>query len=484
MSLFATKSVEKLMAESAGQGTGGHGHGQLKRTLGAVQLVALGIGAIVGAGIFVLTGVASAQHAGPAVVYSFMAAAFGCALAGFCYSEFSTMIPIAGSAYAYSYATLGELVAWVIGWALVLEYAVGAATVSVGWSGTVVSILGSLGITLPQAMLASPWDVNPGVMNLPAVLIIMLITAILIKGIQESARFNAAIVGIKLTVVVLFIVLGYAYINRDNYVPFLPANTTGEFGAFGWTGVLAAAGQIFFAYIGFDAVSTAAQEAKNPSRDMPIGIVGSLAVCTVLYILYALVLTGIVNYKELNVAAPYALAVDRMSGMPWLGFWMKVGSLLGLTTVMLVMLLGQSRVFYSMSRDGLLPELFSEIHDKFQTPWKSNLVLMVFVSLLAAFTPISQLGQLTSIGTLAAFIVVCIGIIILRRTHPNLHRPFRTPLVPLLPIMGVIANFGLMYALSKLTWIAFVCWMSLGLVIYFTYSKSRSVLQRSLASSR
>lgn len=484
MNPFATKSVEKLMAESAGEGTGGHGHGALKRTLGSIQLVALGIGAIVGAGIFVLTGVASAQHAGPAVVYSFIAAAIGCALAGFCYSEFSTMIPIAGSAYAYSYATLGELVAWIIGWALVLEYAVGAATVSVGWSGTVVSILASLGITLPQWLLASPWDAMPGMMNLPAVLIIIVITAILIKGIQESARFNAVIVAIKLIVVILFIVLGYAYINRENYVPFLPQNPTGEFGNFGWTGVLAAAGQIFFAYIGFDAVSTAAQEAKNPKRDMPIGIVGSLAVCTVLYILYALVLTGIVNYKELNVAAPYALAVDRMRGLPWLGFWMKLGSLLGLTTVMLVMLLGQSRVFYSMSRDGLLPGLFSEIHDKFRTPWKSNLMLMVFVSLLAAFTPISQLGQLTSIGTLAAFIVVCIGIIILRRTHPHLPRPFRTPMVPLVPILGVIANFALMYSLSRLTWIAFTLWMSLGLVIYFTYSRWRSVLQRSLVSSR
>lgn len=484
MSLFATKSVDKLMAESAGEGTGGHGHGALKRTLGATQLVALGIGAIVGAGIFVLTGVASAEHAGPAVVYSFIAAAIGCALAGFCYSEFSTMIPIAGSAYAYSYATLGELVAWIIGWALVLEYAVGAATVSVGWSGTVVSILVPLGINLPPSLLNSPWDVTPGVMNLPAVLIIMAITAILIKGIQESARFNAAIVAIKLIVVILFIILGYAYINRDNYVPFLPPNTTGEFGNFGWTGVLAAAGQIFFAYIGFDAVSTAAQEAKNPKRDMPLGIIGSLAVCTVLYILYALVLTGVVNYKELNVAAPYALAVDRMKGMPWLGFWMKFGSLLGLTTVMLVMLLGQSRVFYSMSRDGLLPGLFSEIHDKFRTPWKSNLVLMVFVSLLAAFTPISQLGQLTSIGTLAAFIVVCIGIIVLRKTHPHLPRPFRTPFVPVLPILGVLANFALMYSLSKLTWLAFVCWMGLGLAIYFSYSRNRSVLQLSLASRR
>lgn len=475
MSLTATKSVDQLMQES-----GGTGHGELKRTLGAVQLVALGIGAIVGAGIFVLAGTAAANHAGPGVVYSFIAAAIGCALAGLCYSEFSTMIPIAGSAYAYSYATLGELVAWIIGWALVLEYAVGAATVSVGWSGTIASILHSAGIDLPQQFLASPWDMEPGVVNLPAVLVIVLITGILIRGIQESARFNAFVVAVKLTVVVAFIALGYAYINRANYVPFLPENTSGEFGKFGWTGVMAAAGNIFFAYIGFDAVSTAAQEAKNPKRDMPIGIIGSLTVCTILYILYALVLTGIVNYKELAVAAPYALAVDRMTGLPWLGFWMKLGSLLGLTTVMLVMLLGQSRVFYSMSKDGLLPKVFSEIHAKFRTPWKSNLLLMLFVGLLAGFTPISLLGQLTSIGTLCAFIVVCIGIIVLRRTRPELPRPFRTPMVPLIPILGVLANFALMYSLDLLTWKAFLVWMAIGLVVYFGYSRAHSKVQRAL----
>jgi APA family basic amino acid/polyamine antiporter len=358
---------------------------------------------------------------------------------------------------------------------------VGAATVSVGWSGTVVSILNSAGIYLPPQLQASPWDVTPGLVNLPAMFVIVLITMILIKGIQESARFNSVVVAVKLTVVVLFIVLGYSYINRANYTPFLPENTTGVFGEFGWTGVMAAAGNIFFAYIGFDAVSTAAQEAKNPKRDMPIGIIGSLAVCTVLYILYALVLTGIVNFKELNVAAPYALAVDRMKDMPWLGFWMKLGSLLGLTTVMLVMLLGQSRVFYSMSRDGLIPKLFSDIHPKFRTPWKSNLLLMLFVGVLAGFTPIALLGQLTSIGTLCAFIVVCIGILVLRKTRPDLPRPFRTPLVPLVPILGVIANFALMYSLQTLTWAAFLVWMAVGLVVYFSYSRSRSHLQLSLA---
>ncbi len=474
MSLFATKSIDRLIEEG-----GDHSGSELKRSLSAMQLVALGVGGIVGAGIFVLAGTIAANHAGPAVVYAFIAAATGCALAGFCYSEFATMVPIAGSAYTYSYATLGELVAWIIGWALVLEYAVGAATVSVGWSGTIVSILGSAGIHSPQQFIASPWDTVPGIVNLPAVLIIMVITGILIYGIQESARFNAIVVVVKVAVVVMFIVLGYAYINRDNYVPFLPENTTGEFGKFGWTGIAAAAGNIFFAYIGFDAVSTAAQEAKNPKRDMPIGIIGSLGVCTVLYILYALVLTGVVNYKELDVSAPYALAVDRMTGLPWLGFWMKLGSLLGLTTVMLVMLLGQSRVFYSMSKDGLLPQVFSEVHHRFRTPWKSNLLLFVFVSILAGLTPISLLGQLTSIGTLCAFIVVCIGIIVLRRTRPDLPRPFKTPLVPLIPALGVIVNFGLMYSLDALTWKAFLAWMVLGLVIYFAYSRFHSKLRSS-----
>jgi len=469
MSLFATKPLEQLLSEAEGR------H-ELKRTLGGVQLVALGIGAIIGAGIFTLAGVAAANHAGPAVVYSFILAAIGCALAGFCYSEFSTMIPIAGSAYTYAYATMGELLAWIIGWALVLEYAVGAATVAVGWSATLVSILKDFGITFPQTLLASPFDGNPGSMNLFALLVIFLVSAVLIVGIQESARFNSLIVAVKLVVVVLFITVGYFYVNDSNYTPFLPENTTGKFGDFGWTGVARAAGMIFFAYIGFDAVSTAAQEAKNPKRDMPIGIIGSLAACTVLYILYALVLTGIVNYKDLAVPAPLAVAVDRITDYPWLGKLMKLGSLAGLTSVMLVMLLGQSRVFYSMSRDGLLPKVFSQIHPKFKTPYLSNLILMVTVSILAAFTPISVLGSLTSIGTLCAFVLVCIGIIIMRRTQPNLERPFRTPFVPLLPILGVLANVALMASLDALTWQAFGVWMVLGLVVYFLYSRSHSRL--------
>ncbi|HVT95014.1 MAG TPA: amino acid permease [Bryobacteraceae bacterium] len=472
MSLFATKPIESLLAEAEGE------HG-LKRSLSALSLIALGIGAIIGAGIFTLTGVAAATHAGPAMVYSFLLAAAGCAFAGICYSEFSTMIPIAGSAYTYSYATLGELVAWIIGWALVLEYAVGAATVSVSWAATFDSILLSFGIEMPRALVASPFDPQPGSINLVAVIIICIVSLILIRGIRESARFNDFIVVLKVAVVVFFIGIGYFFINYQNYHPFLPPNT-GHFGAFGWSGVLAGAGQIFFAYIGFDAVSTAAQEARNPKRDMPIGIIGSLAICTILYILYSLVLTGIVNYKELDVAAPLAVAVDRMKGLPWIGFLMKLGSLCGLTSVMLVMLLGQSRVFYSMSNDRLLPKLFSDLHPVHRTPWKSNMLLMVFVSLGAAFTPIARLGNLTSIGTLFAFVVVCIAVVIMRRKRPDLPRPFKTPFVPLVPIVGVLVNIGLMLGLGAVTWIAFLIWMAVGLAIYFAYSRHSSLVgQRS-----
>ncbi|MDQ2843916.1 MAG: amino acid permease [Acidobacteriota bacterium] len=469
MSLFATKPIQVLLAEAEGDKS-------LKRTLSALSLVALGIGAIIGAGIFTLTGIAAATHAGPALTYSFILAASGCAFAGLCYSEFSTMIPIAGSAYTYSYATLGELVAWIIGWALVLEYAVGAATVSVSWAATFDSILNSFGIGLPRAIVASPFDPQPGQVNLIAVLILCVVSGILIRGINESAKFNDFIVILKVTVVVFFIGIGYFFINRNNYHPFLPQNT-GKFGAFGWSGVLAGAGQIFFAYIGFDAVSTAAQEARNPKRDMPIGIIGSLAICTVLYILYGLVLTGVVNYKDLNVAAPLAVAVDHMKGLPWIGFLMKLGSLCGLTSVMLVMLLGQSRVFYSMSNDRLLPKLFSDVHPRFRTPWKSNLLLLLFVSLGAAFTPIARLGNLTSIGTLFAFVVVCIAVVIMRKKEPSLPRPFKTPLVPVLPFVGVLVNLGLMAGLGAITWAAFLIWMTLGLFIYFSYSRHTSLVQ-------
>ncbi len=472
--LFTKKPLKELLRESH------DGEGQeagLKRTLSATSLVALGVGAIVGAGIFTLTGVAASTHAGPALVYSFLLAAVGCAFAGFCYSEFSTMIPVAGSVYTYAYATVGELPAWVVGWALILEYAVGSATVAVSWSATIASVLADLKITIPHTLLASPFDKEPGMVNVPAILIVVMISGILVIGVQESARFNAVIVFIKVAVVILFIAAGYFYIHKANYKPFVPPNT-GKFGAFGWSGILAAAGQIFFAYIGFDAVSTAAQEAKNPKRDMPIGIIGSLVICTALYVLYSMVLTGVVNYRQLNVAAPLAVAVDRMKGLPWLGEVMKLGSLLGLTSVILVMLLGQSRVFYSMARDGLLPKLFAHLHPKFHTPWFSNVALMIFVSVGAAFTPIGDLGDLTSIGTLFAFALVCVGVIIMRRTDPDLERPFRTPWVPVLPALGVMVNVLLMFGLGAITWTAFLAWMAIGLVCYFAYGRFHSDLDK------
>ncbi len=467
--LFATKPLSVILADSEKE--------SLRRSLGPIQLVALGIGAIIGAGIFTLTGIAAADFAGPAIALSFVVAAAGCAFAGFCYSEFATMLPIAGSAYTYAYATMGELIAWIIGWALVLEYAVAAATVSVSWSSTTDSILRSFGIRLPPSLLASPYDPTPGILNLPAMVILFIISGILIVGIKESARFNALIVVIKVTVVIMFIGIGYFFINYANYHPFIPPNTTGEFGHFGSTGIMKGAARIFFAYIGFDAVSTAAQETKNPKRDMPIGILGSLGIATVLYILYGFVLTGVVNYKDLHVAAPLAVAVDHMRGIPWLGFVMKLGSLAGLTSVMLVMLLGQSRVFFSMSRDGLIPRLFSDIHPTHRTPWKSNLLLMVICALLGGLVPITQLGDITNIGTLFAFVMVCIGIVVMRKTRPDLPRPFRTPMVPLVPILGVLINVALMASLSGVTWTVFLIWMGTGLIVYFVYSRRHSRIQ-------
>jgi len=483
MSLFATKSVEQIKAESEGE------HG-LKRTLGPTQLVALGIGAIIGAGLFSLTGIAAANNAGPAVTLSFVLASIACAFAGLCYSEFATMIPIAGSAYTYSYATMGELLAWIIGWDLVLEYAVGASTVAVSWSGYVASLLKDFGINLPLQYINSPFqtltlengEVIRGIVNIPAVLVVVAISLVLVVGIQESARFNAVIVALKVSVVVIFIIAGWGYINSANYVPYIPQNT-GVSGEFGFSGVLRAAGVVFFAFIGFDAVSTAAQEAKKPQRDMPIGIIGSLVVCTILYVLFAHVLTGIVNYKDLDNAAPVAVAIDQ-TPYQWLKTAIKLAIIAGYTSVILVMLLGQSRVFYSMSRDGLLPRLFSDIHEKFRTPWRSNLLFMLFVSLFAAFAPIHFVGHMTSIGTLFAFTLVCIGIIVMRKTHPDLPRPFRTPFVPVVPILGIIANVALMFGLGVDNWLRLVIWLAIGMVIYFGYSRKKSHLQKSLAEKQ
>ena len=473
MSLFTKKPLERILSES--EAGGEHA---LKRTLTASQLIALGIGAIIGAGLFSLTGIAAAHHAGPAVTLSFVLAAVGCAFAGLCYSEFATMIPIAGSAYTYSYATMGELMAWIIGWDLVLEYAVGAATVAVSWSRYVVSLAHDFGIELPAQWVNSPFvalpDGSHAIINLPAIIVVMLMSTLLIVGIQESARVNTVIVCLKVGVVILFILFGWAYINKANYVPYIPENT-GVSGQFGFSGVLRAAGVVFFAFIGFDAVSTAAQEAKNPQRDMPIGIIGSLVVCTVLYVLFAHVLTGIVPYKMLDDAAPVAVAVDR-TPYTWLKTAVKMAIIAGYTSVILVMLLGQSRVFFSMSRDGLLPKFFSDVHPKFKTPWRSNLLFMVFVALFGALAPIQIVGEMTSIGTLFAFVLVSAGILLMRKTHPDMPRPFRTPLVPLVPILGILFNLALMFGLGWENWTRLFVWMAIGLMVYFGYSRSHSKL--------
>ena len=482
MNLFATKPLTRIIAESEGEHS-------LKRTLGPMQLVALGIGAIIGAGLFSLTGIAAALHAGPAVTIAFALAAFGCAFAGLCYSEFSTMIPIAGSAYTYSYATMGELMAWIIGWDLVLEYAVGASTVAVSWSGYVASLFKDFGIILPPRLIASPFQqitladgsTGYGLINLPAIIVVVGISVLLMIGIQESARANAVVVTLKVAVVILFIVFGWSYINSANYTPYIPPNEGP--GHFGWSGIVRAAGVVFFAFIGFDAVSTAAQETKNPQKHMPIGIIGSLVVCTILYVLFAHVLTGIVSYKELNNAAPVATAIDR-TGMEWMKKAIKLAIIAGYTSVILVMLLGQSRVFYSMSRDGLLPKIFSDVHPRWRTPWRSNMVFMVFVGLFAAFAPIQIVGEMTSIGTLFAFVLVCIGIMVMRRTHPELPRPFRTPLVPLVPILGIAANLFLMFGLGLENWLRLFVWLFIGLAIYFGYSRHHSRLNRAEPAHR
>ncbi len=477
--LFATKPLARLLHEAEGVGE----KTTLNRTLSAGNLVALGIGAIIGAGIFTLTGHAAADYSGPAIVLSFLFSALGCALAGFCYSEFATMIPIAGSAYTYAYATMGELLAWIIGWDLVLEYALGAATVAIGWSGTLVSLLHSFGINLPPALIASPFhpvllptgEQVYGIINLPALFIVVAISMLLMVGIEESATFNSIIVVVKVAVVIVFIAVGYSYINPANHVPFIPPNEGGD--KYGWPGVFRGASSIFFAYIGFDAVSTAAQEAKNPKRDMPLGILGSLAICTLLFIGFAWVLTGVVNYKELNVASPVALAVDRMQ-IGWLGLLMKFAVLAGLTSVMLVMLLGQSRVFFSMSRDGLLWPAFSKLHPRFRTPYMSNVMLMIFCGIFASFFPISVVGEMTNIGTLFAFVLVSIGIIIMRKTQPDLPRPFKTPLVPFLPIASVLVNTWLMTNLGLENWMRLFGWLGIGLTIYFTYGRYHSKLAK------
>jgi basic amino acid/polyamine antiporter, APA family len=489
MSLFVRKPMAALLNEA--EETGTH---TLKRTLGAGGLIALGIGAIIGAGLFSITGMAAANHAGPAITISFVVAALGCLFAGLCYAEFASMIPVAGSAYTYSYATMGEFIAWIIGWDLVLEYAVGAATVGISWSRYLVKFLEGFDVYLPHALTLGPWD--GGIINLPAVFIIVLMSLLLIKGTKESATVNGFIVALKIAVVLIFIFLGWKYINNSNYNPYIPDNN-GTFGEFGFSGIIRAAAIVFFAYIGFDAVSTAAQEAKNPKRDMPWGILGSLAICTVLYILFAHVMTGVTSYSTFagkDGIAPVAVAIDHMgkadaSGTiqpdyPWLNRAIIVAILAGYASVILVMLMGQSRVFFSMSKDGLIPRIFSSVNPRTQTPAKNNLLFMLFVSAFAAFVPARVVGEMTSIGTLFAFILVCIGVWVMRRKMPELKRAFATPLVPLVPILGIITCLFMMVFLPMDTWIRLLVWMLIGMDIYLAYGAKHSHMGNGTTSRR
>jgi basic amino acid/polyamine antiporter, APA family len=480
MSLFIKKPLDQLMAQDGDSDKG------LKRTLGPLNLIALGIGAIIGAGLFVRTAAAAGDAAGPAVVISYIVAGIGCAFAGLCYAEFASMIPIAGSAYAYAYVTMGEFMAWIIGWALVLEYALASATVSIAWSEYLNSLLGG---AIPYEWCHSPWETSvtgvSGIVNIPAIFILIILTLVLIKGTQESANLNAVIVFVKVSIVLIFIALGWGFINDANYTPFtIPADFAGHeaWNKHGWGGVLGGASIVFFAFIGFDAVSTAAQEAKNPKRDMPIGLLGSLAICTILFVLFSHVLTGLANWQEFKVAgkeASVAYAINNyMPGYGWLATLITVAILAGFSSVILVMLMGQSRVFYSMSKDGLVPKVFSELHPKFRTPFKANWILFVFVALFGGFVPGSVAGDLTSFGTLFAFVLVCLGILVMRAKNPEAVRPFKTPLVPFVPVMGMLICAALIYGLDYKTQLMAFGWLLIGLVIYFTYSKKNSLLRK------
>ena len=494
MDLFRRKSISALQAEAETSTA-------LRRSLGAFNLTALGIGAIIGTGIFVLTGTVAAQNAGPAVVLSFVFAGIASMFAALCYSEFASLVPIAGSAYTYGYATLGEFFAWIIGWDLILEYALGAVTVAIGWSGYVVSFLRDLGIQVPPhfsaarglcvsvvdgstqaaadcaALAGGPYV--SALFNMPAVLIIALVTTLLVIGIKESASVNNVIVVIKVAVVLLFIALAAHAVNPDNWHPFIPANT-GARESFGFTGVVSGAGVVFFAYIGFDAVTTAAQEAKNPQRDMPIGILASLIICTVLYIIVAAIATGVVPYAELNVPDPIALVADR-AGLGWIATFIKLGAIAGLSSVILVMLLGQSRIFYTMSKDGLLPPVIGKVHPRFKTPYVTSIVTGVAVAIPAGFLTVREAGSLVSIGTLLAFVIVALAVMVLRWREPVLHRPFKTPMVWVVAPLSALSALYLMYFLPWRTWERLLIWLAIGLVIYFVYGVRHSVLNRNPA---
>lgn len=481
MNLFVKKTAEELLQEA--ENDGGRG---LKRVLGPFGLIALGVGVIIGAGLFSVTGIVAGAHTGPAIVISFALAAIACALAGLCYAEFASMIPVAGSAYTYSYFTMGELVAWIIGWDLVLEYAVAAVAISISWSKYFCIMMSDIGYALPTELTACPAE--GGTFNLPAAILVIILSLILMRGTSGSSKFNDLMVTLKIAVVLAFIGIGFKYINTDNLTPFIPANT-GVFGEYGWSGILRGAAIVFFAYIGFDAVSTAAQETKNPRRNMPIGIMGSLIVCSVLYMVFSLVMTGVVNYKEYIGAdsiAPAATAVAHMGEMgangtivpafPWLNRGIILAILLGYASVVLVMMMGQSRVFYSMSKDGLLPPLFSHLHKRYHTPARSNLLFMVLISILAGIIPPSVAGEMTSIGTLFAFSLVCLGVIVVRRTQPNAPRGFKTPFVPWVPAAGLVCCIGMMLFLPAETWIRLVMWMLIGIDIYSFYGIKHSVI--------
>ncbi|GHO82872.1 amino acid permease [Dictyobacter formicarum] len=464
-SIWRVKPVDVILKQ------GGETERSLKRTLGPLSITAMGIGAIVGTGIFVLTGVAAAKYAGPGLILSFIVAGIASGLAAICYAEFASSVPIAGSAYTYSYATLGELIAWIIGWDLVLEYAVGAAAVSIGWSGYFTDLLKSLfGITIPQALTASPF--SGGIINLPAVLIILLITALLVIGTSESSRFNNIMVAIKLAVIIFFIVIGAFHLNPTNWHPFL---------AFGPGGIFRGASIIFFAYIGFDQISTSAEEARNPSRDLPLGILWSLTICTLLYILVTAVLTGMVSYKQLDVPSPVSRALILI-GLNTAGSIISIGAICGLTTVLLVLLYGQSRIFFSMARDGLLPAFFSRIHPRFKTPYLSSILIGIIVAAVAGLTPIDVVAELTNIGTLTAFVLVSAAVLILRRTQPDLRRAFRVPFVPLIPILSILASLTLIVSLPLVTILRFLIWLVLGLIVYFVYSRRSSKLEMTHSS--
>jgi APA family basic amino acid/polyamine antiporter len=475
--IFATIPVSALALDKEGT--------QLNRTLGPGALVAIGIGGIIGTGIFVLTGLAAAQHAGPAIPLSFIIAALGCVFAGLCYAEFASMVPVSGSAYAYSYATLGEFVAWFVGWNLVLEYMLAAATVAVGWSRYFIKLMEQLHIEVPAAMIAAPFtgevghafNLSGAFINVPAIFIAALATTICYIGIRQSATFNGWVVAIKVSIVVLVIAFGAFYVSTANWHPYIPENT-GTFGEFGVSGILRASGIIFFAYIGFDAVSTAAQEAKNPQRDMPIGILGSLIICTILYILMSAVLTGLVPYPQLNDAAPVVVALQAHPQLEWLNIWVMVGALAGLTSVILVMILAQARIFLTMAQHGLLPPSFAKVHPKYRTPHIATVITGGFAMVAAGLLPINVLSEMVSIGTLIAFMVVCIGVLVLRYTRPDLPRPFRVKGIWFVSVMGVIFCGIMAVTLDKLTWLRLVGWTIIGVFVYFGYGYSRSHLRR------